>query len=826
MGLSVPISWLNDYVSTSNTEELAERLTFAGLEIEKIETIGQQWDENFFCVAELLNVKPHPNADRLSVVSVNNGQGPIELVCGAPNIRVLEGNMPNTPVKVALAMEGAAVFNAHEEGSPPITLKAAEIRGVPSSGMLCSEKELGISENHDGVMLLPEDAPTGTPLKRYLGDEVLHFDIKGGFSHLLAIYGIAREVAALTEMPIKKEIMESVNRYSHSIDAEPPFVKLSIQNPEYCARYSALLIENVTIGPSPFWMQQRLLRAGMRPINNIVDITNYVMLEIGQPLHAFDYDLLKKRAGNDKPLINVRCAENEETMVTLDGVEHTFDQQMLLITDSIGPVAIAGVMGGSETEVSETTKTILLESANFEFLNNRRTAQLLKFKTEACERFGKKIDPEATLVAAARAAELIVKYAGGKLNEHFGDLYPTKKEATVVELDPQYARRLLGIDLSESEMIHLLERLDFKVHSAEKLQVTVPSYRMDVAIAADLVEEIGRCYGYNRMPETLLDEEIPKQYASRALLSSEKIKDLMVEQGLDEVINYSIIDLKVDGHFHFNQTVDPNSYVPLKNPLSAERTHMRRDLLPGLLVTAQKNTHYFNQLALFEVGSVFHPIDGQILPNEPQCLAILMTGQRFQESWLETPKASIDFYDLKGVIEGLLDGLHILKAKWQPAQHHAYHPGRCAEVLIGEHSLGYVGQLHPKVSSAFNFTDSEVYGAELNLKLLQNNWNDEQDMVEVSPYEPIYEDLAFVMDDSLASDKIAEYIHQVGQPLVQKVRLFDVYKDERLGTNKKSLAYAITYQSFDRTLTDKDVEPIREKIIASLDKQMNVSLRS
>ena len=418
MGLSVPVSWLNDYVATSDPNALAERLTLAGLEIEMVDTIGAHWEENLFLIAEILEVLPHPNADQLSLVKVNYGPTEqLQVVCGAPNLRRYENKEFPKPLKGALALPGAVLVESHGEEEKTFVLKPARIRGVLSEGVLCSEKELGLSDDHEGVILFSEDElPVGASLKTSLGDTIFHFDIKGGFSHLLAMFGIAREVAALTETPLNQDILKKLSlptvssdrsgrtSQTNEIAEHPSFVKLEIENSDLCGRYSGLLIDGVRVGPSPFWIRQRLLRAGMRPINNIVDITNYVMLEMGQPLHAFDYDLLKERAEGRQPMIRVRRAQSGERMTTLDGVEHEFDDQMLLITDAKGPVAIAGILGGTETEVSSTTKRILLESANFEFLNNRRTCQLLKLRTEASERFGKRLDPELTLKAAVRAA--------------------------------------------------------------------------------------------------------------------------------------------------------------------------------------------------------------------------------------------------------------------------------------------------------------------------------------------------------------------------------------------------------------------------------------
>lgn len=827
MDLKVPISWLNDYVTTSDTEAVAERLTLAGLEIERVETIGQQWEKERVLVGEILAVRPHPNADRLSLVTVNYGQtATIEVVCGAPNIRAYENQVLSTPLKIPLALPGAIVVEAHGDDTKNFKVKASKIRGVPSAGVLCSEKELGLSEDHEGVMILPKDTTVGVALKELLGDEILHFDIKGGFSHLLAIYGIARETAALTERPLNRKILQGLQHPVAQIEAQPPFVKLAIEAPQYCSRYSALLIEGVAIAPSPFWMQQRLLRAGMRPLNNIVDITNYVMLEMGQPLHAFDYDLLKERAGGEQPTICVRCAKPGETMKTLDGVARTFDEQILLITDSQGPIGIAGVMGGANTEVSEKTTNILLEAANFEFLNNRRTSQVLKLPTEASERFGKRLDAELTLATAVRAAQLMVAHGGGTLHPIYGDLYVKKQETLSIDLHPQEVHRLLGIELPPEKIMQILEKLEFAVTPGDKLQVTVPSHRMDVTMAADLVEEVARVYGYNAMQGTLMEDEIPHFHPNPQRSGTEKIRDLLVRLGLDEIITYSIIDLKEEAAICLDDAFDPSQYVGLKNPLSAERTHLRRSLLPGALSTAHKNLRFQDRVAIFEVGSLYHPKAGVLLPEEPQHLSLLMTGNRHSASWMNGHKREqIDFYDLKGVVSSLLKGLHIQSVVWEKKSATVFHPGRCAEILVADKSLGFVGELHPQIRQRFALPEQPVCIADLDLQAILACWDQEYVMIELSIYEPIYEDLAFVVDESIAAAEVESLILQTGRPLLEKLKLFDVFRGERVGANKKSLAYALTYQSYDRTLTDQEVAPIREKIIRQLKKELNAELR-
>jgi len=830
MALRVPLTWLSDYVDISmSPEELAERLTIAGLEVETVEYVGKDWNENYILVGKIQEVQPHPNADLLSLVTVDYDKDePITIVTGSPNVRQYEGRLLERSLKVPLALAGATLVDPHSEDGQPLRLKSTMIREVRSDGMLCSERELGIGDDHEGILFLPEDAPIGMSLKEYLGDAVLTFDIKGGFSHLLSILGIARETAALTASPLDKQSPREILPSDVNVSEQTPYVKLEIQDPDLCSRYSALLIRNVKIGPSPFWMRQRLLRTGMRPINNIVDITNYVMLELGQPLHAFDYQLLQQRSGGETPTIIVRRAKEGESMQTLDGVERTLDADMLMIADTQGTLAIAGVMGGGETEVSETTTDILLESANFEFLNNRRTSQLLKLRTEASERFGKRIDPELTIPAATRAAQLMVEHAGGEIEKVYGDLYLDKKENIVIELEPTYVERLLGIEISPENIAKILESLEFQVTMGSPMQVKVPSHRMDIHIPADLVEEIARINGYNQIKPTLMGDVLPPQRHNRRLAGIERIRDILVAAGLDEIITYTIIDTQDEANLFLKSDAELSEFVPLKNPLSHEKTHLRRHLLPGALNTVRQNLRFQNRIAVFEVGAVFHPQEGELLPKEPQRLSVVLTGQRNPESWLsERDNEKLDFYDLKGVVEALLTGLHIgCNVIWKKDQSLPYHPGKCAQIFVQGESLGFIGELHPQVCRAFELPNESFCALELDLELLLKHWIEEYLMEEISHYAPIYEDLAFVVDASVPAEMVAPLMLRIGKPLLRAVELFDVFEGEKVGKDKKSLAYALTYQAFDRTLTDQDVEPIREKIIQRLQHELNATLRT
>tara|TARA_B100000686_G_scaffold51012_2_gene54822 strand:+ start:632 stop:3109 length:2478 start_codon:yes stop_codon:yes gene_type:complete len=825
MAIQVPLSWLRDFVSINITpEQLAERLTTAGLEVETIEKIGESWSE-YCVVGQIKEIRKHPNADALNLVDVEFGADkPITIVTGAPNIREMEGNLQRPTPKVALALSGAMLIDAHHEDLPLKKLKPAKIRGIESEGMLCSERELGLSEEHEGILILPEDAPVGTLLNEYLGDVILHFDIKGGFSHLLSILGIGREVAALTEENLDQNVIPDVSKLK--VFEQPPFVDLVINDPDICSRYSAILIRDVKIIPSPFWMQQRLLRLGMRPINNIVDITNYVMMELGQPLHAFDYDKLINRANGGKPKIIIRRAKEGESLLTLDNIERKLDSDMLMITDLTGSIGIAGVMGGVDSEVTDATTNILLEAANFEFLNNRRTTQILKLRTEASERFGKQVDPEGTVRAALRAAQLMVEHGSGTIEEIVGDLYPSPKEAVTLDFNPEYVERLLGVNISIEQITKILRSLDFKVSGKKILKIIVPSHRMDIRIPADLVEEIVRVFGFENLTPTLIKDELPPQHGNNNLEGTERVKDILVASGMDEIITYSIMDPMDEARLRIENNADLDNFVPIKNPLSQERSHMRRSLLPGALITARTNLRFLDKVNTFEVGSVFHPQKGKLLPNEPQRLSFLMSGLRYTNSWLNQDDGKYNFFDLKGVLEHFFKSLHVDKVDWKKSRELPCHPGRCANILVNGNVLGFAGELHPKVRDNFNLPEQPVCVAEIDLDFIIKLGIENHQMNSISNYTPIFEDLAFIMDANLPVEEVTPVILKTGKPLLKKATLFDVYEGKQVDAGKRSLAYSLTFQASDRTLTDEEVGKIREKILRRLKNEFQATLRT
>ncbi len=834
--MKVPVSWLQEYVDIEvPLDELAERLTLAGLEVAAIERIGDWWDREKIVVGEVVEVREHPGADRLVLADVNYGGDEIEqCVTGAPNLFPYTGTGP-VNLKIAFAMEGAELYDGHKEGFVKTRLKRTKIRGIPSRAMVCSEKELGISEEHEGIMFLPDDAPIGMPLADYLGDTVLDLDLTPNLARCFSMIGVAREVAALTGVPLRYPSVE------WQTDGPPAsdLARIKIEDPDLCNRYIGTIIQNVEIGPSPQWMQDRVRKAGMRPISNIVDITNFVMLEWGQPLHAFDYDKLVTRANGGVPTIIIRRAKTGETLMTLDGVDRTFGEDDLLICDTAGPIAVAGVMGGYETEIEENTRNILLESANFNLVSIRRTTQALKLPSEASLRFGKGIHPELPAPAARRASELMRVLAAGTVAQGMVDAYPVKPQPIVIDLTTDEIRRNLGIGFGLKEVESILEPLEFdcELVSRDTVRVTVPDHRLDCQYPADLIEEIARIYGYDRIPVTEMADRLPPQRANRELALEEEVRDVLVGCGLQEVITYSLTNLEREAALDPDKTADDlpvESYVTLSNPISQERSVMRHSLLSTALETVAANLRFRDRVEIFEVGKVFLLSPGEELPEEPRRLSIVMTGARQDRHWLASEGRDLDFFDLKGVVETLLARLHVTGAAYEPAEHPTFLPGRTAVLLVGgalagsgqSAEIGFLGEIRPAVREAFGLPDRRVTAAELDLDALLAQVPPAWYVEPISPYPAVLQDLAVVVAEDIPASAVQNLIAKAGGFLLKEVRLFDVYRGDPVPAGKKSLAYALTFQAPDKTLRDAIVAKQVQRIVKSLKKELGAELRS
>lgn len=842
--MKVPLKWLAEYVPlTIPIAELVERLTLAGLEVSGVRLIGVPapeglrvksaeagpvWPPDKIVAARVQKVEPHPDPAvvNLKLPTVEYGQGRTkQLVTGAPNLKI--GDSGQT---VLLALAGSVLFSHHAKGSEKTLqeLKPAKIRGIPSDAMVCSAFELGIDDDKEaGIILLDEEIAPGTPVVDFLGDIVLELEITPNMARCLSVIGVAREVAALTGQTLRLP--------PHQPKAEGPAtegqVRVSIEDPALCARYAAMLLQNVRIGPSPAWLQRRLSYAGMRPISNIVDITNYVLLEWGQPLHAFDYDKLRQRAGGKMPHILVRPARAGETLTTLDEGNKTtplkLTTEMLIIADETGPIALAGIKGGADTMVTEATRNVLLESANFDFLCIRRTMKALNLPSEASVRFSKGIHPETVKPAAERAAELMRQHGGATVCRGMVDVYPRPLPPRVIELKMSEVRRILGMDMPRSECVRILRALEFQVEEigADALRATVPPHRIDMEEGpADVIEDLVRLYGYDKLPATLLADRLPPQRTNQLLVFEERLRDRLVALGLQEVITYALTTEARE----MPLGLPPGEYVRLRNPISSEREVMRHSLLAGVLDVAAANLQHTNDVRLFEIGAVYLPRPDKKLPDEPRRLAVVLCGVRWQEFWSEaqeTPPQPLDFFDLKGILEALLNDLHLANAAYRPVPSPALHPGRAAELVVGERVIGQFGELHPKVAEAFNLGGRTVLIGEMDVDALRGALPVRHLYQPVPRFPAALRDLAVIVADSVPAENVEHEIRAAGGALLRGVRLFDLYRGESIPAGLKSLAYALTYQAPDRTLTDNEVKKAHEKIMGRLKHVLKAQIR-
>ncbi len=852
--MKVPLSWLQEFVNIDglSVEEIAKKLTLAGLEVDEIryvgwpmpgdapqgmhssirhefKTSGLAWDKEKIVVAEIREVMPHPNADRLVLCDLFDGQVKHTVLTGAPNLFEYKGTGKlSKPIKVAYAKEGAQIYDGHQEGQVLVTLKRAKIRGVESYSMACSEKELGISDEHEGIIMLDDDAPVGMPLADYMGDAVLDIAILPNMARCASVLGVARELAALTGRTLKKPEIRLQTEGS-PIDG---LVEVEITDPSLNPRFMFGLIRDVNIRPSPYKIQRRLRLAGMRPINSIVDATNYAMLEIGQPLHAFDYDVLKKRAGEKPVKIITRAARDGEILTTLDGEKRTMTPVNVLVCDEQSALAMAGVMGGLESEVTDKTRNVLLEAAAWNFINTRRTAFGHNLHSEASFRFSRGVHPAMTEPGLKRGLEYMAAWGGGKIAPGFIDNYPLPPADPAVEVTPRDVRRLLGIELSAQEIADLLERVEFtcKIED-EKVIAQTPPHRMDIGEdvvgLADVLEEVARLYGYENIPETRMADELPPQVGNPVNEWEERLRDQLVGLGLQEVVSYRMTYPEREARLGLS-----GAYVRVANPIAPEKSVLRRSLLSSVLDTLEHNVRLREGLALFEIGPIFEPSGSdsstgseQALPTEITKLAIAMTGARGETAWDVKASPSMDFYDIKGRIERLLAGFRLTDVSYVPADTVMYlHPGKSAEVKVGGTAIGVFGELHPLVKDKYEFTDPPVLVAEFDLAAMRAA-ESQYEVKPVPEVPPVLEDIALILDESIPAAQVEALIRQTGGKVLTEVKLFDVYRGEQIGAGKKSLAYSLTYQA-EKTLTDQEAAAIRNKIVRRLENELGAKLRS
>ena len=801
--MKVSLRWLKEYVDISMPlEELCERLTMAGLEVGGMEVIGGNWSH--IVVGKIVDVSAHPNADRLRLVTVDLGKQRPTVVCGAPNVAVGD--------KVVFARVGAHLIDGHS--GETVQLKPAKIRGVLSEGMICSEKELGISDSHEGIMILSSGVNIGTPLTEYLGDAIIDLDITPNRPDCLSVIGIAREIAALTGS--KLNITEV--HYPELEGAIDSSVSVEIVEPDLCPRYCASLLIGIKVGESPQWLQRRLLACGMRPINNIVDVTNYVMLEYGQPLHAFDYNEIRGKQ------IIVRRAQSGEIIATLDGVGRTLNPNMLMIADKERAIAIAGIMGGADTEVTENTNSVLIESANFNQAVIHRGSIAMRLSSEASLRFEKGLSRDLPLIALKRATQLMAELAGGKVAKGIIDVYPGKQCRESISLPVADIKRLLGVELDVGEIAKTLELLGFSCRQAEsnsKIHVEVPWWRTDVTCAADLAEEVARIIGYDRIPTTMLSSQLPRHEPVPMLSLKRQLRNILVSCGFQEILTYSLTSLEMLGRLSPELRLIGPAPMKVANPMSREQEYLRTSLRAGLLSVLARNERYQeDDIRLFEIGKVFLPREKD-LPQEKEMLCAVLSGSQHRLSW-RSKEEPIDFFVAKGVVESILSQLGV-GASFEKGEDESLCPGRIASVVVGGKNLGVVGELHPKVSGVFELSDV-VYLIEIDLDKLASF------VVTLKKYQPIprypstSRDVALLVDEKVTYQQICEIIQNF--PLVNLVALFDLYVGEQVPAGKKSLAFRIIYQSPTHTLTDNEVDKVQQQIIDKLQRDLRASLRS
>ncbi len=801
--MKVSLKWLKEYVDvTLPVDELASRLTMAGTEIKRVQVVGGSWEG--ITIGQITAVSPHPNADRLRLVTLDLGTEQATVVCGAPNLR--RGD------KVAFAPVGAQLIDGHS--GQVYRLKSAKIRGVVSTGMVCSEKELGISDSHEGIMILPIEAPVGIPLADYLGDVILDLDITPNRPDCLSVVGIAREVAALTGRGVHLP-EASYEESTHPIEQQ---ISVEIADPELCPRYSASLITGVKVAESPWWLQQRLLRYGMRPINNVVDVTNYVMLEQGQPLHAFDYQRIKGQK------IIVRRARAGETITTLDGAERVLSEDVLVIADEVRAVAVAGVMGGADSEVTDETTSVLVEAANFNPASIHHTGSTLRLSSEARMRFERGIRPELAPLALKRATQLIVDLAGGKAAKGFSDVYPGRLDHKPILLSTDRMKRLLGVEFDLTQIVDTLAALGFDCRiedSASEIWVNTPYWRSDICQEVDLMEEVARIIGYDRIPVTLLGQPLPSQCPEPMLSLRRKVRYSLVGYGFQEVITYSLTSLELLNRLLPEPCSLKSFPLRMANPMTVEQEYLRPNLRANLLATLASNRkHEDGGIRIFELGKVYLSRQ-QDLPDEPEILCGLLSGSRLERSW-HGGDGSFDFYDAKGVVEGLLGHLGV-EVDFEDCGDAGLKPNKQAAIAVAGNRLGVIGELHPKVLEVF-----EISGAvslfEINLTQLLPFTVDHRVFQPIPRFPSVERDIALVVDDTVTHYRIQNIIK--GFPLVAGVSLFDVYSGKQVPAAKKSLAYRITFQSPAHTLTDEEVDEVQQRILDRLSTELGASLRS
>ncbi|MEX0825140.1 MAG: phenylalanine--tRNA ligase subunit beta [Acidimicrobiia bacterium] len=789
--MKASLRWIEEFVDlpVDDPDEIARVLTVLGIEVETVERLEVPFSG--VVVARVESIRPHPDADRLRVVTLDSGSPPLEVVCGAWNF--------DAGATVAYARVGSVLAGGLEVGE-------REIRGVASPGMIASETELGIGDESDGILILDGGLVPGSDFAETLAypDAVFDLSITPNRPDAMSIYGIARDLAAYFDVPVRFPV-PTVAPTGGATNAV-----VRVEEPALCPRFTARELRQVTVQASPLWMRDRLRRVGIRPINNIVDITNYVMIEYGQPLHAFDLDRIPEET------IVVRRARPGETLRTLDGADRELTEADLVIAGPESPLGLAGIMGGEESEVSGATTRILLEVAHFAPEGVLLAGKRHGMRSEAVSRFERGVDPHLPPLASARAAGLMVDLAGAEVADGFIDHYPTPWIAPVVTLPAGEAQRLLGIPIDPKTAAAYLRRLGFAVSGKSDLVVTVPSFRPDVSRPADLVEEVARIHGYDKIPATLPFGKggVLPAWSRRERL----IRQVMVGAGYFEVWNFDFMGVEALKAMDIPAGDRRSSPVEVRNPLGDEQRHLRTTLLPGLLEgVALNQARNLGDVSLFEMGTVFFPSDAE-LPEQPQQLAFVASGRTPGAAWEARPER--DARDATGVVEALLAALHI-DGRLEQVHEAGYHPGRCARVMLGEEAIGFVGEIHPAVSERFGIT-GRVAAGELDLDALIPR---RVAFRAPSLFPPVVFDLAFDLAESVPAASLVQVIQGAAGEMLERARIFDVFRGPPLEPGRTSVAVRLTFRAPDRTLTDEQLIPVREAIAGQVAEKLAGRLR-
>ncbi len=799
--MNISYAWLQEYVSIPwPAVELADRLTMAGMEVEETTSANPGLDG--IIVAQITEVTEHPDADELRVCKVNDGADILTVVAGAPNVRV--------GLKVPLAPVGTVLPGG-------LRIEQVELRGVASVGMMCSEKELGLSEDHSGIMELPVEAPVGERLVTVLqlDDTILDVSIYANRPDCMSMLGMAREVAALQGTTIEYPEI----RVEESARAASDLLSVTVEDYDLCPRYMARVIETIAVGPSPLWIQARLRAAGMRPINNVVDITNFVMLETGQPLHAFDYHTLTDSA------IVVRRAHKGETLVTLDGQERRLDEDMLMICDAAKPLCIGGVMGGANSEVTAATTALVLEAANFNAASLRKTSRRLGIASEAAARFEKGLSPHGTEMAMERATQLLQLYAQGEPAGGVLDACQRLPEIRTIHLRFTEIRRILGIDIPTAAVKQSLTALEFEIldESKESLTLSVPSFRTDIELECDIIEEVARHYGYDKIPCTLPASGAHPGGQTFEQKAVDQLRHQLAALGLQEAVNYTFIHSSSMQRLGYGS--EQLQGIPLQNPISEEQAVMRPSLLPGLVDALARNfSRHQNDVGLFEMGSVYLTSERELTkaPREELRITFAMMGRTASAHWGVTSN-TVDFYDMKGVIEAVLANFDLPALTWQRSNAPWVHPGRSAEVVWQGQQVVVLGQIHPTVAQTMRVPKDTVV-AELDLQMILPQYGKTPQIRPLPRFPAVERDLALlVQEDAAVGELLASLVAAGGDCLVD-AWIFDVYQGQQVAAGHKSVAFGFRFQA-DRNLTDEEVQLAMDAMLQRAQKDYNAQIR-